>query len=198
MDIKVKFSWVTYSWLYCLFFKLCFLWIEGRYWIKIKSNWKQIDWLLLKYPVLMKSIRSTYASERFISNCYLKESIYISFVFVLWRGIARERWILKDWWMDDLRLYVLCNSISIISGRWLGDNESCVQRNLIYVRKDFRLEPVTVRSVGQRLIYWATGALSPEGRSSENRGTGDIKNKNKAKNRKYYTLFNWVCSCAVM
>ena len=28
-----------------------------------------------------------------------------------------------DEWMDDLRYYVLCNSISITSGRWAGDNE---------------------------------------------------------------------------
>ena len=28
-----------------------------------------------------------------------------------------------DGWMDDLRFYVLFNSISVISGRCLGDNE---------------------------------------------------------------------------
>ena len=26
-------------------------------------------------------------------------------------------------WMDDLRLYVLFNSISVISGQWADDNE---------------------------------------------------------------------------
>ena len=29
----------------------------------------------------------------------------------------------KDGWMDDLRFYVLFNSISVISGRCLDDNE---------------------------------------------------------------------------
>ena len=28
-----------------------------------------------------------------------------------------------DGWMDDLRLYVIFNSVSVISGRWVGDNE---------------------------------------------------------------------------
>ena len=28
-----------------------------------------------------------------------------------------------DGWMDDMRLYVLFNSISVISGRWKVDNE---------------------------------------------------------------------------
>ena len=29
----------------------------------------------------------------------------------------------KDGWMDDLRFYVLFNSVSVISGRWADDNE---------------------------------------------------------------------------
>ena len=29
----------------------------------------------------------------------------------------------KHGWMDDLRFYVLFNSISVISGQWVGDNE---------------------------------------------------------------------------
>ena len=28
-----------------------------------------------------------------------------------------------DGWMDDLQFYVLLNSISVISGRWVADNE---------------------------------------------------------------------------
>ena len=28
-----------------------------------------------------------------------------------------------DGWMDDLRFYVLFNSVSVISGRWADDNE---------------------------------------------------------------------------
>ena len=30
---------------------------------------------------------------------------------------------MKDEWMDDLRLYVLFNSVSVISGRCMDDNE---------------------------------------------------------------------------
>ena len=30
---------------------------------------------------------------------------------------------IKDGWMADLRFYVPFNSISVISGRWAGDNE---------------------------------------------------------------------------
>ena len=35
---------------------------------------------------------------------------------------AFDRWI--DEWMDDLRFYVLFNSILIIFGRWVDDNET--------------------------------------------------------------------------
>ena len=31
--------------------------------------------------------------------------------------------VLKDEWMDDLQFYVLLNSISVISGRYMDDNE---------------------------------------------------------------------------
>ena len=31
--------------------------------------------------------------------------------------------LLMDGWMDDMRFYVLFNSISVISGRWKVDNE---------------------------------------------------------------------------
>ena len=41
--------------------------------------------------------------------------------------------------MDDLRFYVLFNSISVISRQWVGDNESCMQWNPVYDRKDSRL-----------------------------------------------------------
>ena len=40
--------------------------------------------------------------------------------------------ILKHGWMDDLRFYVLFNSISVISGRWADDNERLVQWNPVY------------------------------------------------------------------
>ena len=45
-----------------------------------------------------------------------------------------------DDWMDDLRFYVLFNSISVISGRWADDNEwLCVMGRRLRLRK-FRLE----------------------------------------------------------
>ena len=50
----------------------------------------------------------------------------------------RNRATLKEW-MDDLRFYVLFNSISVIAGRWAGDNERlCEMEPRIRFRK-FRL-----------------------------------------------------------
>ena len=37
-------------------------------------------------------------------------------------GISRPR----QGWIDDLRFYVLFDSISVISGRWEGDKKYCV------------------------------------------------------------------------
>ena len=43
--------------------------------------------------------------------------------------------------MDDLRFYALFNSISVISGRWVGDNERlCATEPRVQLRR-FRLEP---------------------------------------------------------
>ena len=43
-------------------------------------------------------------------------------------------------WMDDLRFYVLFNSISVISGRWADDNERlCAMEPRLRLRR-FRLE----------------------------------------------------------
>ena len=62
---------------------------------------------------------------------------------------------------DDLRYYVLSNSSSVISGRWLGDNERlCAMESLLRLKRpppQEGLEPGTARSVGQRLTYRATG-----------------------------------------
>ena len=60
-------------------------------------------------------------------------------------------------WMDDLRFYVLFNSISVISGRWADDNERlCAEESRLQLRR-FRLEWArtvrTARSVGQRLTH---------------------------------------------
>ena len=59
--------------------------------------------------------------------------------------------------MDDLRFYVLFNSISVISGRWADDNE-----RLCAMEPPFTVEKIspragidlgTARSVGQRLAH---------------------------------------------
>ena len=39
--------------------------------------------------------------------------------------------------MDDLRFYVLFNNISVISGRWLDDNERLCARELRYETEHF-------------------------------------------------------------
>ena len=53
-------------------------------------------------------------------------------------------------WMHDLRFYVLFNSISVISGRWVDDYERLSPRAV--------LEPGTAKSVSQRSTHSATGA----------------------------------------
>ena len=45
-----------------------------------------------------------------------------------------------DGWMDDLRFYVLFNSISVISGRCLDDNERLCARELRLRLRRFHLE----------------------------------------------------------
>ena len=45
-----------------------------------------------------------------------------------------------DGWMDDLRFYVLFNSISVISGRCLGDNERLCAMELRLRMRRFHLE----------------------------------------------------------
>ena len=62
-----------------------------------------------------------------------------------------------DGWMDGLRFYVDVNSISVISGRSVGDNKRlyameprfCLKRSSPQVG----LEPGSARSAGQCLIH---------------------------------------------
>ena len=45
-----------------------------------------------------------------------------------------------DGWMDDLQFYVLFNSISVISGQWVDDNERlCAMEPRLQLRR-FRLK----------------------------------------------------------
>ena len=56
-------------------------------------------------------------------------------------------------WMDDLRYYVIFNSVSVISGRWEVDNERLCAMELRLRLGRFRLERglnSSTRSVGQR------------------------------------------------
>ena len=45
-----------------------------------------------------------------------------------------------DGWMDDLRFYVLFNSVSVISGRWEVDNERLCAMELRLRLRRFGLE----------------------------------------------------------
>ena len=59
--------------------------------------------------------------------------------------------------MDDLLFYILCNSISVISGQWAGDNESLIAVEPGFGLKrsltQMRLSPMIARSVGKCLTY---------------------------------------------
>ena len=60
-------------------------------------------------------------------------------------------------WMNNLQFYVIFNSISVISGRWPGDNKRlCAIESRLRLKRSVplaMLEPGTARSVGQRLAY---------------------------------------------
>ena len=65
-----------------------------------------------------------------------------------------------DGWMDDLRFYVLFNSISYQDDVWTI-MKGCVQWNSVYGREDFTSSEdrtQSARSVGKRLTHWATRA----------------------------------------
>ena len=65
--------------------------------------------------------------------------------------------------MPDLQFYEFLNSISVISGRWTGDNEKqCAMEPRLRLEMSLPragLEPRTAQSIGQGLTYCATGAL---------------------------------------
>ena len=67
--------------------------------------------------------------------------------------------------MNDLRFYVLVNSISVISGRWLGNYEKLsAMEPRLRLKKSFPqagLEPGTARAADQRRQLSYRG-LSPE------------------------------------
>ena len=63
--------------------------------------------------------------------------------------------------MDDLQFFILFNSIAVISGPWMGDNNRlCVVEPRLRLKRSpsqAGLEPRTARSVGQHLTLRATG-----------------------------------------
>ena len=66
--------------------------------------------------------------------------------------------------MDDLRFYALFNSISVISGQLMGDNERlCAVKSHLHLKRFFPqmgIELRTARSAGQHITYEATGILA--------------------------------------
>ena len=64
--------------------------------------------------------------------------------------------------MDDLRFYVLFNTISVISERWAKHNErlcaNCTPFTIEKYAPQAGRELTIARSVGQRLTQRATGA----------------------------------------
>ena len=66
-----------------------------------------------------------------------EDVVLLVFLFLALAAILFSR---AEPWMDDLRFYVLFNSISVISGRWADDNERlCAMESRLQLRR-FRLE----------------------------------------------------------
>ena len=62
-----------------------------------------------------------------------------------------------DRWMDDLLVYILSNSISVISGQWADDNERlCATEPHLRLERSpphIGFEPGMARSVDHLLTY---------------------------------------------
>ena len=68
---------------------------------------------------------------------------------------------MREGWMDDLGYYVMFNNISVISGQWADDNESCMKWNCLQLRRFCQASGAqigTARSVGQCSTHWPTRA----------------------------------------
>ena len=63
-------------------------------------------------------------------------------------------------WMDDLRFYILFNSISVKSGEWADGNERLSDMESHLLQERFHLKPVL--NSGQPLIHCITGASLSE------------------------------------
>ena len=71
--------------------------------------------------------------------------------------LGMRRIFVQYMWMDDLRFYVLFNSISVTSGRWLDENEK-----LCAMEPSFTIEKI-IASGGARTHdrYISRSALNP-------------------------------------
>ena len=69
---------------------------------------------------------------------------------------------MRDEWMDDLRFYVLFNSVSVISGRCMDDNERLCAMELRLRLRRYHLErgSNSVREISRPalnpLSYWGS------------------------------------------
>ena len=79
------------------------------------------------------------------------ETIHVYIIF------EQQNVRLVNGWMDDLRLNILFNSISVISGQWADDNEKAVCSGTPFAVEKISpragLEFGTTRSVGQCLTH---------------------------------------------
>ena len=89
---------------------------------------------------------------------YLVRPYYFRFSFCRFKKSSCIYWrkyvhLILNRRMDDLRLYILFNSISVISGQWEIDNERlCAMEPRLRLRR-FRPERGS-NSAGQRLTHW--------------------------------------------
>ena len=115
-----------------------------------------IPYLLLSTAYLLKRLR--FLHEKMYNLSYSQKHGLCSQL----KNVAfAPSW--NYWWMT--RFYVLFKSISVIFGRWQGDNERLSAMDLGLRLKWFQslaiIQSGTAKTAGQRIPYWAAGALYP-------------------------------------
>ena len=87
--------------------------------------------------------------------CYILSRDLKIVIFICKNRAGRQRRLNLEQLMDDLRCYVLFNSIVVISGRWAGETERLWMQPFTVEKISPRagLEPETVKSVSQRLTH---------------------------------------------
>ena len=125
----------------------------------VSHNWKIDEENLIKLHRKIKQNETVYHAPRSRSQSKVKGLSLTNRVST----ITQKQ--LKYGWMDDMRFYVLFNSVSVISGRWEVDNDWLCAMELCLRLRRFCLggdRTGSTRSVGQRLTHWATGAPTAE------------------------------------